>query len=193
MKSQQPLSGSHCSSSRGPRQLRRGLQVCNRASKCCCLCPPLAASQLAEGAHKAQLQASVLRVAAVTERCDWPKEAGSRSKAVRCTADCTRTCPGSAPGAQGGGASTAVVDAELLARESPGLVLAQESAHACAADAQHIAEVRARARNCCCHDPPSARLRGTLHDRQAFNASVSMMSMSVGQRHTVLQEVSAVR
>lgn len=76
------------------------------------------------------------RVAAVTERCDWPKEAGSRSKAVRCTADCTGICPGASS------ASTAVVDVDLLARESPGLVLAQESSHACSADAQHVAEVR---------------------------------------------------
>ena len=107
----------------------------------------------------------------MTERCDWPKEAGSRSKAVRCTADCTRTCPGSAPGAQGGAASTAVVDADLLARESPGLVLAQESAHACSADAQHIAEVRARVRSCCCGGPCSAGLRDTLDDRQSCHAS----------------------
>ena len=119
----------------------------------CCVSLSLAAGQPAEGAHTAQLQASVLRVAAVTERCDWPKEAGSRSKAVRCTADCTRTCPGSAPGAQGSAGTTAVVDAELLARESPGLVLAQESAHACAADAQHIAEVSARVHSC-----PAAQL-----------------------------------
>ncbi len=82
------------------------------------------------------------RVAAVTERCDWPKEAGSRSKAVRCMADCTQLCPGTAqqPGMPAS-SSTAVVDVELLARESPGLVLAQESSHCCSADAQHVAEV----------------------------------------------------
>jgi len=82
------------------------------------------------------------RVAAVTERCDWPKEAGSRSKAVRCMADCTQLCPGAAqqPGMPAS-SSTAVVDVELLARESPGLVLAQESSHCCSADAQHVAEV----------------------------------------------------
>ena len=37
--------------------------------------------------------------------------------------------------------STVVVDVDLLARENPGLVLAQESSHACSADAQHVAEV----------------------------------------------------
>ena len=86
------------------------------------------------------------RVAAVTERCDWPKEAGSRSKAVRCMADCTQLCPGAAqqPGSPSSSSSTAVVDVELLARENPGLVLAQESHHSCSADAQHIAEVLPR-------------------------------------------------
>ncbi len=86
------------------------------------------------------------RVAAVTERCDWPKEAGSRSKAVRCLADCTQLCPGAAqqPGSPSSSA-TAVVDVELLARENPGLVLAQESHHSCSADAQHVAEVPAPA------------------------------------------------
>ena len=85
------------------------------------------------------------RVAAVTERCDWPKEAGSRSKAVRCMADCTQLCPGAAqqPGSPSS-SGAAVVDVELLARENPGLVLAQESNHSCSADAQHIAEVAPR-------------------------------------------------
>ena len=108
----------------------------------------LAASQPAKGQTGLRTRITVVRVAAVSERCDWPKEAGSRSKAVRCAADCTQTCPGSAPGAQAGVASTAAADAELLARESPGLVLAQESAHACSAAGQHIAEVSACARSC---------------------------------------------
>ncbi len=57
-------------------------------------------------------------------------------------ADCTQLCPGAAqqPGSPSS-SSTAVVDVELLARENPGLVLAQESNHSCSADAQHIAEV----------------------------------------------------
>ena len=154
-----------------------------------CVSPALAASQLAEGARTAQAQATVFRVAAVTERCDWPKEAGSRSKAVRCTADCTRPCPGSAPGAQGGGGSRAVVDAELLARESPGLVLAQESAHACSADAQHIAEVRARVPSCPAASARctcSGRLRDTLDDRQSCHACVSMTTSGTVQQHTLL-------
>lgn len=57
-------------------------------------------------------------------------------------ADCTQLCSGAAqqPGSPGS-SSTAIVDVELLARENPGLVLAQESHHSCSADAQHIAEV----------------------------------------------------
>ena len=144
----------------------------------------------------AQVPATVFRVAAVTARCDWPKEAGSRSKAVRCTADCMRTCPGSAPRAQDGAASTAVVDVELLARESPGLVLAQESAHACSADAQHIAEVRARIRSCRCRVSRLARLarlRDMLDDRQSCHASMSVMTISSDKHYTVLQELSAER
>lgn len=81
------------------------------------------------------------RVAAVTDLCDWPKEARSRSKAVLCTADCTALCPGAAQPPGMNAPSTAVVDVDLLARENPGLVLAQESSHACSADAQHVAEV----------------------------------------------------
>ena len=81
------------------------------------------------------------RVAAVTDLCDWPKEAGSRSKAVRCIADCTALCPGAAQLPGMNAPSTAVLDVDLLARENPGLVLAQESSHACSANAQHVAEV----------------------------------------------------
>ncbi len=81
------------------------------------------------------------RVAAVTDLCDWPKEAGSRSKAVRCTVDCTALCPGAAQLRSTSAPSTAIVDVDLLARENPGLVLAQESSHACCAGVQHVAEV----------------------------------------------------
>ena len=89
----------------------------------------------------------------MTEQCDWPKEAGSRSKVVRCLADCTQLCSGAAqqPDApSNSSSSTAVVDVELLARENPGLVLAQESSHSCSADAQHIAEVTPCMLTACC-------------------------------------------
>ena len=116
----------------------------------------------------------------VTDRCDHPKEAAGRAKAVRCAgADAggaelasphhnhhshshhhhhsqppalhrgsreRRRSSASSDGGGGGGnaaeARPAAVDHELLAREAPGLVVAQDLRHAGAADAAAVAEVR---------------------------------------------------
>lgn len=75
------------------------------------------------------------RVVGVTDACDHPKEAASRHKVVRCSSgdalDRERERPG----------SLWTVDADMLSREGPGLVLASDSGHACPADAHAVAEV----------------------------------------------------
>ncbi len=85
------------------------------------------------------------RVTGVTDQCDHPKEASSRHKVVRCSADCTGggCAEGGGPplGPREGGPPRLSVDAELLAREGPGLVLAQDVSRSGSADGQAVAEV----------------------------------------------------
>ena len=92
-------------------------------------------------------------------------------------ADCTQLCPGAAqqPGSPSS-SSTAVVDVELLARESPGLVLAQESNHSCLADAQHIAEVA-----------PCMSLRACSPTKEIYNTGTLNVSRPVGVCRQLLQ------
>lgn len=80
------------------------------------------------------------RVAGVTDLCDHPKEAASRHKVVRCSADCTSADGPSQRDPRNGGPGW-TVDAEMLAREGPGLVLASDCGAACATDAHTVAEV----------------------------------------------------
>ena len=71
----------------------------------------------------------------MTDACDHPKEAASRHKVVRCSSGDALDREWERPGAQWS------VDADMLSREGPGLVLASDSAHACPADAHAVAEV----------------------------------------------------
>lgn len=73
----------------------------------------------------------------MTDQCDHPKEASSRHKVVRCSADCTAD----GVSIRDDGLRGLSVDAELLAREGPGLVLAQDVSRSGSADAQAVAEV----------------------------------------------------
>jgi hypothetical protein len=98
------------------------------------------------GARRREACECACRVTGVTHLCDHPKEASSRHKVVRCTVDCT--APGAADALARDCGSGVSVDAELLAREGPGLVLAQDVSHACSADAQAVAEV-GPLRSCC--------------------------------------------
>lgn len=99
------------------------------------------------------------RVAGVTDRCDWPKEAGSRAKVVRSLSaesiaehathrrrsrDRRRSTSSSDDGGGGGtlgDPASVIVDAEALARESPCLVIAPDLCSVGAPAARAVAEV----------------------------------------------------
>ncbi|BDA43551.1 Uncharacterized ABC transporter substrate-binding lipoprotein [Coccomyxa sp. Obi] len=100
------------------------------------------------------------RVVGVTDACDHPKEAASRHKVVRCSSGDALDRERERPGAQW------TVDADMLSREGPGLVLASDSGHACPADAHAVAEALQRAGLCGPHSSTRLLLLGprTLAD-----------------------------
>lgn len=83
----------------------------------------------------------------MTDLCDYPKEAATRTKvshsrfdlAGLSSAEVEARCAAAREKGEGGW----LLDVEWLAREQPGLVLTQDSCRLCDADAFTVAEVRA--------------------------------------------------